>query len=61
MKEFKEKKLLPLLLIITFVLWIIYLYKFWYVTIKLKKIIRGLPSKREIANDRVPTIEEIQK
>jgi integrase len=26
-----------------------------------KKIIRGLPSRREIANDRAPTIEEIQK
>lgn len=61
MREFKEKKLFPLLLIITFVLCIIYLYKFWYVTNKLTKITRGLPSKREIANDRVPTIEEIQK
>ncbi len=26
-----------------------------------KKITRGLPSRREIANDRAPTIEEIQK
>ena len=30
-------------------------------TINWKKITRGLPSRREIANDRAPTIEEIQK